>query len=333
RHLALAGFYPRWMALPDRFVSWWLGAVPAGLRLIRRHRPHVIWSTYPLATAHLVAFTLHRLTGLPLIADFRDSMVEEGYPSDRVKRRIYLSIESKVVACASRVVFTAESTRQMYRNRYPGLSVDRCLLIPNGYDEEDFADLLPQTILASGIDRPVKLIHTGVIYPEERDPTAFFAAVSRLKHDGRISAMSVQIDLRASGSEDRYSRILRQLAIDDLVHLRPHVPYRQILEECVTADALLLLQGASCNHQIPAKVYEYLRAQRPILALTPDQGDTAALLRRTGGATIVDLAREDLIYSTLPSFLEAVGTGVHSLPAMSEVQHFARHNQALTLAH
>jgi hypothetical protein len=141
-----------------------------------------------------------------------------------------------------------------------------------------------------------------VIYPEERDPTAFFSALSRLKRDGRIDAKSVRIDLRASGFEERYSRALRQLGIDDFVHLSPHLPYRQTLQECVDADALLLLQGASCNHQIPAKAYEYLRAQRPIVALTSDEGDTAALLRRTGGATIVDLAREDAIYSAFPDF-------------------------------
>jgi glycosyl transferase family 4 len=332
RHLSLAGFHPRWMALPDRFISWWLGAVPAGLRLIRRHRPHAIWSTYPVATAHLVAFTLHRLTGVPWVADFRDSMVDEGYPSDPIKRKMYLWIERKTIASASSIVFTAESTRRMYRERYPGLPRERCLLISNGYDEEDFADIRPRTRSPVAVGRPIQIVHMGVIYPEERDPTALFAALARLKRDGRIDAKSVRIDLRASGSEDRYLRVLRQLDIDGFVHLLPHLPYRQSLEECVSADGLLLMQGASCNHQIPAKAYEYLRAQKPILALTADQGDTAALLRRTGGATIVDLAREDLIYSTLPDFLETVRAGAHSLPAMNEVQRFARHNQAVALA-
>jgi glycosyltransferase involved in cell wall biosynthesis len=333
RHLGFAGFHPRWMALPDRFISWWLGAVPAGLRLIRRHRPKAIWSTYPIATAHLVAYTLHRLTGLPWIADFRDSMVEEGYPSDPVKRNMYLWIERKAVAFASYVVFTAESTRRMYRDRYRGLSAERCLLIPNGYDEEDFIGIQPVRPLRGAGGRPLQLVHMGLIYPEERDPSAFFGALSRLKRDGRIDAKSVRIDLRASGSEDRYSRVLRELDIDDFVHLLPHLPYRESLQECVSADGLLLLQGASCNHQIPAKAYEYLRAQKPILALTADQGDTAALLRRTGGATIVDLAREDLIYSTFPDFLDTLRAGTHSLAAMNEVERFARHNQAVALAH
>ena len=58
RHLSLFGRYPGWLALPDRWVSWWLGAVPAGLRLVRRLRPDVIWPTYPVATANLIGYTL-----------------------------------------------------------------------------------------------------------------------------------------------------------------------------------------------------------------------------------------------------------------------------------
>ncbi len=332
RSLSLRGFYPRWLALPDRFISWWLGAVPAGLRLIRRYRPDAIWSTYPIATAHLIGLTLHRLTGIPWVADFRDSMVEESYPRDRVQRRMFMWIERQAVNNAARLVFTAGSTRRMYLERYPSLPAERCLLIPNGYDEEDFADLSRTSRATDGVERPLQLVHTGVIYPEERDPTAFFAALGRLKRDGRIDAKRVRINLRASGFDDRYASVLRQLGIDDIVQLTPHLPYRQTLQECVESDALLLLQGASCNHQIPAKAYEYLRAQRPIVALTADAGDTAMLLKRTGGATIVDLAGESAIYAALPDLLNVIRAGTHALPAMSEVERFSRQHQAFTLA-
>ena len=109
RHLAIHGFYPRWLALPDRWVSWWLGAVPAGLHLLRKYRPEVIWSTYPIATAHLIGLTLHCLTGVPWVADFRDSMTEEHYPPDSLTRQTYRWIERQAVIRSSRLVFTAHS--------------------------------------------------------------------------------------------------------------------------------------------------------------------------------------------------------------------------------
>ncbi len=332
RHLAVGGRYARRLALPDRWASWWLGAVPAGLALIRRHRPSVLWSTYPIATAHRIGLTLHRLTGLPWVADFRDSMTEDDYPRHPLDRQAYVKIEQRVVACASRLIFTAPSTRSMYLERYPSLSPDRCVLIPNGYDEEDFHGLAGPTLRSPGTESPLRLVHAGLIYPEERDPRPFFRALASLKGSGQVSSRSLRIELRAAGSEPEYRALLAELGIQDLVHLLPALPYRQALEDCASAEALLLLQGPSCNHQIPAKAYEYLRLGPPILALTTEEGDTAALLRDTGGATIVGLLDEPALRHAIPRFLAAVREGMHPLPSKTRVEAYARHHQAGELA-
>jgi glycosyltransferase involved in cell wall biosynthesis len=329
RHLSFRGAYPRWIALPDQWATWWVGGVLSGLRLIRRHRPQVLWSTFPIATAQLIALTLHRLTGLPWVADFRDAMTEPGYPRDPAVFRSWLSIEQQAVARAARLIFTAESTRDMYLARYPTLPPEKCLLISNGYDEADFTGLVRRS--PDDARRPLRLVHTGVIYPEERDPVPMFRALSRLKREGTVTSERLTIGLRASGSEDRYRKVVDELGIADLVRLEPPLPYRQALQECVDADGLLLLQGPSCNHQIPAKAYEYLRAARPILALTPGVSDTAALLRKSGGATIVDLGDEDAIHRTVPEFLAGIRDGSLPPPSPSNVQAYARHTQAREL--
>ena len=68
RHLSIGGRYAAFLARPDRWRTWWLGAVPVGLGLIRRLKPDALWSTYPIATAHAIGATLNRLTGVPWIA-------------------------------------------------------------------------------------------------------------------------------------------------------------------------------------------------------------------------------------------------------------------------
>ncbi len=331
RHLAIRGSSLRVMSLPDRWVSWALGAIPTGLRLIRRYRPAVLWSTYPIATAHLIGLALHRASGLPWIADFRDSMTEPGYPRDRLSRMSYLAIERQAVKHAARLVFTAPSARRMYLERYPALSPERCLVISNGYDESDFAHLRPGSSRA-GTSKRLRVLHAGVIYPEERDPVPFFRALAGLKRDGQVGAETLLVELRASGSEEEYGRLLASLGISDIVHLLPAIPYRQILQECSDADALLLLQGPSCNHQIPAKLYEYLRVGRPILALADASGDTAAVLAESGGATIIDLLDEQAIRRELPGFLQRLRTHTHSKANPLVVNHHARHVQAQSLA-
>ncbi len=331
RHMAIGGRYVRWMAQPDRWVSWWVGGVPAGLRLIRRYRPQVLWSTHPIATAHLIGLTLRRLTGIPWVADFRDSMLEDEYPEDKLTRWSYQWVEEKVVRYSSRMVFTTEAARRMYLERYDGLRRDRCVVIPNGFDEEDFECLRPSNGAVKTRDGAIRLLHSGLIYPGERDPRAFFRALARLKGDGEIDGSKLIVDLRASGSEAYYESIIRDLGIADLVKLLPGVSYREALQDCIEADGLILMQAASCNHLIPAKAYEYLRIRKPILALTSTDGDTAGLLREIGGATIVDLADEKAIHGALPRFLRMVREKTHPLPDASRIYVYDRRNQAREL--
>jgi glycosyltransferase involved in cell wall biosynthesis len=331
KHLSFRGAYPDLLALPDRWAAWVLGGVPAGLLAIRKHRADILFTTFPICTAVLIGLILHWLTGKPWVVDLRDSMTEEDYPRDPRMRRVWRWIERRAVRCAARVIFTTPSTRRMYLERYPDLPAEKCLVISNGYDEEDFTALsLRQS--ASSAEKPLRLLHTGTLYPEERDPRPFFRAVSRLKSEGRIGKDNLQIAFRAPGSENLYRSILDEMDIADIVQLQPHIPYRQSLQECADADALLLFQAANCDHQIPAKAYEYLRVQRPVFALTTQTGDTAALLNETGGSTIVNLASADDIHRELPSFLDAIRAGKHPVADRSRLERYARHNQARALA-
>jgi glycosyltransferase involved in cell wall biosynthesis len=328
RHLSIKNRYARWMALPDRWVSWCLSAVPAGLFAIYRRRADVIFTTFPIATAILIGLILHRLTGKPWVLDLRDSMTEEDYPRDEATRRMYRKIECRAVRYGSLFLFTAISTVDMYLKRYPELRREKCVLLPNGYDEQDFQDLALAPVSPIPRDRPIKMLHAGLIYPEERDPRPFFQALSRLKREANIDAERLQISLRASGDEQYYEELLKKHDISDIVHLLPPVPYRKALQEAASADALLLLQGVTCNHQIPAKAYEYLRLRRPILALTTDEGDTAALLRENGGSTIVNMYDAEKIYEALLSFFDELRNGTHALPDALKTSKFARRNQA-----
>jgi len=331
RHLAFRGRYARWMALPDRWVSWVPSAVAAGLYLIRRRRADVILTTYPVASAVLVGLILHKLTGKIWVVDLRDSMTEDDYPRDPFVRKIYRWLEKNVIKSASGLVFTARSSMDMYLKRYPELSAERCLLISNGYDEEDFEQLALHRSADFG-SRCIRLLHLGVIYPSERDPRPFFRAVARLLKEGRINPSEIKIDLRASGSEDYYTQILQDLGIAGVVQLLPSLPYPLALRDAASSDGLLLFQAGNCDHQIPAKAYEYLRLGKPILALTTHTGDTSALLRETGGASIVDLTDENAISDALPLFLDSVRTGQHPLADLDCVRRYDRRNQTSVLA-
>lgn len=339
RHCAVMGRYPGLLAQPDRWISWWLSAVPAGLRLIRRHRPDVIWSTYPIATAHLIALTLHRLTGIPWIADQRDPLTEADYPPDPRRRRIHGWIERQAVRHGAAVVCTTPGALRDWRARYPQAGDERSALIENGYDEASFAEaeaaprwLHGQAPDDSGTAGLFRLLHSGVIYPSERDPRCLFSALRRLMEAGAIGQSNFRLVLRATGHDDYLRPLLARHGISPVVELAPPLPYRDALAEMLAADGLLLLQAANCNNQVPAKLYEYLRARRPLLALTDPAGDTAAALRRAGPAAIARLDSEEDIAVALEHFLRRCRAGAATLACADSIAAHSREARALQLA-
>jgi glycosyltransferase involved in cell wall biosynthesis len=305
RHLSVGGRYPMFVARPDRWMSWRFAAIPAGLRLIRKYEPQVIWSTFPIATAHAIGDALHRRSQLPWIADFRDPMAQEGYPEDPRIWRSFEQIEQRAVRGARFSVFTAPGAARAYRERYPDVA-DRIELIENGYDEEDFIDLpSPDAPRASLNPGALTLLHSGVVYPSERDPSHFFAAMAGMVSRGKLSPGKLKVRFRASGYDEILATMARKHRLEDYIELLPPIPYRAALEEMARADGLLILQAANCNQQIPAKLYEYLRIARPILALTDPDGDTAGALREAGITSIARLDSPNEIAELLARFIAA----------------------------
>jgi glycosyltransferase involved in cell wall biosynthesis len=331
RHLSIGGRHPRWVGTPDRWASWWLSAVPAGMRMLRQWRPQLIWSTYPIATAHRIGLTLARRSGVPWIADYRDPMTEADYPADPHRRASFLEIEREAAKTAAHSVFVTEGLRDVYRARY-SQAAGRMSLIPNGYDEEDFMRAAAQPVPPREPGGPLRIVHSGVLYPEERDPTQLFQAIAELKRAGSFDARRVRIVLRATGYDDQYRRVLNELGIEDLVELAPPMPYHAALAEMMHADGLLIFQAENCNGQIPAKLYEYLRARRPILALTHPAGETAGLLRQLGVGLMGRLDDRDDIKRVLGEFVAGLKDGRIPLGSEEQVRAFRRSTQAADYA-
>lgn len=334
RHLQLGGRYLGWMARPDRWISWKFDAIRQGLKLIEEFKPDVIWSTYPIATAHVIASSLQRKTGIPWIADFRDPMAQEGYPADPRTWQSYLAIEKDAAAQARYCVFTTPGAARIYQQRYPA-TASRMVVLENGYDEESFASCTPQSYDASGFAtglRPLVMLHSGIVYPSERDPTQFFGALGRLMKAGMLGPADLRIRFRASVHDDLLQSLAQAHGAQDFIELCPAIPYREALAEMMAVDALLVMQASNCNAQIPAKVYEYLRAGKPILGLTDPEGDTAGVLRGAGLNDMARLDSADEIALLLPALVRDWRQGEAVLPQTLAVQQASRRGRSQFLA-
>ncbi len=330
KHLSFRGKYLSWMAIPDRWSIWIPFAVLSGLFLIKKHKPQCILSTYPIPSTHVIGLILNKLTDIPWLADFRDSMTDDSYPTDLRTRRIYRWIEKKTILNCTKAIFTTPGALELYAKRYPQCPSSHWELVPNGYDEDSFrqtTDIKPKSN-----NSKLTLLHSGVIYPSERDPTAFFKAVSLLKNKNLISGDKLSIILRATGHDRLIKSLIEKYQISDIINVVPVISYKQALSEMLASDGLIILQANSCNHQIPAKVYEYFRARKPIIALTDIKGDTAQLLLHEGFNDIIPLDKAEQIASGLLKFIRAISTDTYNLPEIANLQKYTRKEQTKKLA-
>jgi glycosyltransferase involved in cell wall biosynthesis len=301
--------------------------------MMRKSGMAVIWTTYPIATAHLIGLTLQYLTGRVWVADFRDPMLQDDYPVSKWQRKIFSWIERRTIQRCHAAVFTTHGARDIYQQRYPLIAKEKFHVIENGYDEDSFKEV-------EGVDgKPplsqtdkITLLHSGVLYSEGRDPSTFFAAIAALKQRGVVAATNLRVVLRASGDDEHVEMLVRQHQIDDIVFVEPHVPYQQALNEMLLVDGLLVFQGSTFNTQIPAKIYEYFRARKPIFGMLDLAGETARVLRKAGFHNIADLTSANDIASELAVFIAEIRAGEAHVATEELIAASSRKHRAQQLA-
>ena len=176
RHFAIKGRYPSALAVPDRWSSWIPFATAAGARAARTQRFDAIFSTFPIASAHVIGRNLHRRTGVPWLADFRDPMATTTYPHQQSLRERWKAIQDSVVREAKRIIVTTPGAAAFYQRMYPNAPRDQTVVIENGFDPDAFP--ASDASAAPEASMPLTLLHSGILYPRERDPGRSFALLS-----------------------------------------------------------------------------------------------------------------------------------------------------------
>jgi len=172
-----------------------------------------------------------------------------------------------------------------------------------------------------------------VLYPTpDRHPGHFFAALAELRKSGKISSENLSVMLRASSSESVYQQQILEHGLEGIISLEPPIAYNQALAEMLNVDGLLIFQGHDSNPAVPAKLYEYLRARRPIFALVDDRGETATVLRKAKVGALVPLNSIERIATGLLRFLEQIRVGTAPIASKVEIERHSRAHKAIELA-
>ena len=278
RMLAQARLAYRRVLLPDASVTWMPTAVPAAVRLVKREGIDAVITTSPPYSMNLIGAAVKRLTGIPWIADLRDSVLAN---ADRRFERAAVQAKEKalervvrlVARSADGVVAVSEPIADEVRRFEP---TGQVRVIPNGCDFDDFAGLEYRP------GERFRITHTGSFFGQ-RNPRAFLSALASSGLEDVVARFVG--DFRSADRE-----WVSSLGLGDRLELLPYVPHHRALElqRDSEANLLLLPEAAGRGRVVPSgKIFEYLAAERPILAAVPTDGAAAELVRETGAGVVV----------------------------------------------
>ena len=287
-----AALFGRRLLVPDENIPWSTFALPVAIRLVRREGIDVVLTTSPPPSLHLLGAAVKKATSAAWVADLRDPLGahphRRGYESQlaRLKETTVGGVARLVARQADAIVAASDAIAEEIRALEPKGKV---VTISNGCDFDDFAGLEYHP------NNRLRITHTGH-FQGKRDPKPFLRALAESGLDDVVVRFAG--DFRAADRE-----YAEALGLGDRIELIGDVSRRRSLELQRDSDVLLLLvpeSGGRGRGVLTGKIFEYLAAERPILAAVPPDGAAAQLVRDTGAGIVapaddVDALREALL--------------------------------------
>ena len=305
-----------WLPIPDVYCGW----IPFAVKAALENAAGADWilSTSPPESAHLAAWYLARKTGKPWVADFRDPWVRfisRNYPT-HLHKLWQLRLERLVLERADLVLATTTAAGEHFRRRYPQLDSEKIRVIPNGFDAREFSGFKK----SSAPKGPVKIVYTGNI-TLYRDPLPFFQALAR------VNEKRVECTLDIVGHCDRWvKQRVQELGIAHLVTFSGFLPRNQVLKKLAQAHLGLSIESFRPGIEllVPGKLYDYLGAGLPVLAVVP-RGAASEIIERTGCGMVASCLESREIEKALRKMLQNIRRGYKPSPDhLEEISRYER---------
>lgn len=276
---ALADFF----LFPDSYIGWYPFAIRAAQRLLRVEKFDAIYSTSPPDSSHLIARKLSLRFGIPWVADFRDPWINLYLkkPPTPFHRVIHEQLQRRIFD-ADRLLVTTDWHMRVLEEEF---GLKNVVKIPNGYDEEDFSGT--ESIMPT--PGRFEILHCGML-TLGRTSKPFLEGLARFLEQNPSASEAIHVSFigaRESHNEDWVKR----LSLQDVVSFEDNIPHEECIRREREAHVLLLMKHDDPMYRglVPGKLYEYIGARRPVLAVVPD-GEAARIVRSLRRGEVADIS-------------------------------------------
>lgn len=269
--------------IPDARVGWYFPAVKSGSLVLKDENIDSIVSIGPPHTTHLIGKKLSKKLNIPHIPVFIDPWVDIAYYKDFKRSKVTLVIDNRfektVMDNAKAIVFVTQTMQRDYEKKYSFLK-DKSHVLYWGYSEEDFEGV---NISFKKSDEKV-IVHAGNIFSFQ-NPVKFWKYLKEEIDKGE------KITLKFIGTVDpSIKEAIEQADLGSYTEYLGFLPYKKMLDEISNANYLLVC--ATEPRHVPGKLFEYLRAGKPIIAFGDNNDEVGKILTESNAGMIFNYAED-----------------------------------------
>jgi glycosyltransferase involved in cell wall biosynthesis len=288
--------------IPDPKIFWVNSSVKFLHQYLKEHLVDVIISTGPPHSMHLIAQKLSQKNNIKWIADFRDPW-SDLYYNNQFKQLWFaknrnLKLENSVFKNADCILTVSNSLKKEFDKKANKVSV-----ITNGFDDEVLTD---DVII---LDKKFTISYIGLL-PKQSNPKVVFKVLNHLCAEN----IDFKNDLKLNFIGDISDDVQREIEANNLLdytHFMGYVSHKEAIEHQKKAQVLLLLipNVEKSEGILTGKLFEYLTAKRPILAIGPETGDLSEILKNTNAGVVVGFENEAKLQSEIFKLYQQYKTG------------------------
>jgi hypothetical protein len=328
----IAEFVRASVFIPDARIAWLPTAVDAGLRLIKEHNISAIYNSAPPYTTALIARQLKRKTGLRWVTGFRDPWTGflttpkrwflPAWLDERLERSVFE--ETDAIECAW------EGIQKDIAGKFPHIPASKYHHIPNGFDSSDYPVL--ENTSEAAQNQHFTITYTGSMYGR-RNPAHFLTALEMLFERGVMRPEEVLVRfIGRFGAE--VLGMFDAFPYKTSLEVLGYMAHEESIAHLLRSDALLLVvdEAKESEEIVPGKVYEYIGAMRPIIAVAPTHGAIHTLLVESGSGRTAHQSDVGGIASVIEFYFSAWKARETFAPNQHIIAQYERKNATGALA-
>jgi glycosyltransferase involved in cell wall biosynthesis len=259
--------------IPDARIGWVKPSVSFLKDYLNNEAVDVVITTGPPHSLHLIGLQLKQHLGIKWLADFRDPWTTIHYHKSLqltgASERKHKELEKKVLNTADRITVTSPRTKEEFEQ----ITKSPISVITNGYEEVAIGEV--------ALDTSFSIAHIGSLL-SERNPKILWEVLAELASESSDFSQDLEIVLVGAVSESIHDTI-SDYGLQSNCKVVGYVSHAEALQFQHRSQLLLLIEmdRPETRAIIPGKLFEYMAAKRPIIAIGPAESDVEQLLTKT----------------------------------------------------